>query len=275
MEINYDITIQTEESEIDLKAGIETIEGAAETTRCIIETIASQHVPQRQSSKSNVRAKLKHTFKGSYGLRFSIEINDLHDQKSIRKIKKETVAELTTYFINEALYKESNELTDEAKVIIEKLEQNSELLVSQLRVSSLAKLHKVARLFNQNIKLRQIKSHSEKFILGEFTRDSSHILDAKATKESLIISAGITRFNIYTGNGRLLPKDSNETVAFGFKSNYKDIKMKTKKIFSENLDYNNGLDSEKMKNINLEVTPIKVHNDKVVKYIINKIIKNA
>lgn len=55
----------------------------------------------------------------------------------------------------------------------------------------------------------------------------------KRTSKKIDIIASIARLNINTGNGRLLLKDADETVAFGFGVGYRDVNMEAKNYFQK------------------------------------------
>ena len=58
-------------------------------------------------------------------------------------------------------------------------------------------------------------------------------------------------------------------VTVGFDITYRDVKLATKKKFSENLDYNNGIDIEKWKYLEIIVSPIELNDGSVIKYIVS------
>ncbi|MNG25504.1 hypothetical protein D3C84_1103690 [compost metagenome] len=86
--------------------------------------------------------------------------------------------------------------------------------------------------------------------------------------ESLNLIASIRRFNTNTGNGRLQLEGEDETVAFGFRVNYRDVDFVMKKKFSENLDANNGVDVEHWEYLELVANPIRLLDGQVVKYLV-------
>lgn len=271
MSINFDIVIDSPEHSIDMKAGLDTLQGVSEVTRCIAETLVAEHVPQKQSYKSNVRTVLKQSFKGSYGHIYSLEFYDEKLKTKFRTIGNATFAELMSYFMNESLYLESNELSDKAQKIIDDLGNKSEDLIKQLRISSLVKIHEISIKFNHDVKVRYRKNRNEQTILVKLDKSTVLALEAEESPDSLDVRACITRLNIYTGNGRLSLKDANETVAFGFGSEYKNVLLPAKKKFSENLNHNNGLNSDDCEYLNFRAKPIKLRDGKIVKYIVEAI----
>jgi hypothetical protein len=269
MSLNLDIVMDTDDYSVDMKTGLETLQGVSDATRCIAETILTESAPpKRQHHKGNVRTTLKQTFKGSYGHVFSIDIFDKNLKNKFNSIGKLTFSELISYFISEALYQEPSDLSTKAQKIIDKLGGNAEKLVQQLRVSSLENIHELSQKFDQNIKIRYRKSRNEQTVLAKFDRTTAKVLQAKESDEKYDITASITRLNIHTGNGRLQLKEANQTIAFGFGIEYREVTLNAKKLFSENLNHNNGLISDKWKFVKITVKPIKLRDGKIVKYIV-------
>ena len=268
MSINFDLIIKTLEYAVDMKAGLETMQGISDATRYIAQTILTGNVPQRQNHKGKVRTKLKQSFKGSYGHIYSLEIYDEKLKNRFNSIGKETFSEIISYYIAESLYLESNELSEKASKIIGKLGDKSEVLVKLLRRSSMENIHEVSTKFNHEVEIRYRKSRYIQTVLAKFNKDTAKALLAKPSQEKYDITASITRLNINTGNGRLLEKGESETVAFGFGIRYEQVKLKAKKIFSENLNHNNGLNVDDWKHLKIEVQPIKLLDGKIIKFIV-------
>lgn len=271
MSINLDIVIDSPEPAIDMKAGLDTLQGVSEATRYIAETLLTDRLVQRQSHKSKVRTKLKQSFKGSYGHVFSLEIYDEELKRKFNRIGREIFSEIMSYFISESLYLESENLSDKAQKIIDKLGDVSENLIKQLRISSLENIHEISRKFNHNVVVNYRKSINKKTIIAKFDKTTAKALEAKESDKKITLTVSINRLNIFTGNGRLLIKGEDETVAFGFGIKYVEVRLEAKKKFSENLDHNNGLDREKWKYLKIEVRSIELRDGKIIKYIVTGI----
>lgn len=268
MPLNLDIVIETVDYEVDMKAGLETLQGASEATLSIVETLVTGKVALRHRGVSSVRTILKRTFKGSYGQVFAVEISDEELQREYKKIGNTTFVELMSYFMKESLYLESADLSAKAQKIVDSLGDSAEALIKKLRVSSMENLHKVSTKFDHDVKIRYRKSLNEKVVIASFNKSTVLALQATESDKSTDITASITRLNINTGNGRLLLEGADETVAFGFGIEYKEVRLEAKKKFSENLDHNNGIDSSKWKNLKIIARPIKLRDGKIVKYIV-------
>lgn len=274
MTINLDLVIDTEEDSVDMKAGLVSMQGVSDAVRCIAESVLTEKVPERQTSRSKVRTSLKQSFKGSYGHIFSIDLLDPELEKKLNRIGRPAFIELISYFISESLYRDSNQLSASAQNVLNNLGKKAEKIVQQLRVSSLENIHEISIKFNHDIRIRHRISRDEQTVIAKFDRNSAKVLQAKPSDEKFDLSAVITRLNIHTGNGRLQIEGKDETVAFGFGIEYKEVSVKAKKIFSENLDHNNGLDKEKWKYLRISVSPIKLKDARVVKYIVKGFYEN-
>jgi len=268
MPINLEVVIDTKDYEVDMKAGLETLQGVSEATLSIAETLVTGKVSLRHRGISSVRTILKKTFNGSYGQGFTVEISDETLQKEYKKIGNQTFAELMSYFMKESLYIESAELSAKAQKIVDNLGDSAEDLIKKLRVSSMEDIHKISTKFNHDVKIRHRKSLNDRVVIASFNKSTVLALQAKESDSNIDITASITRLNINTGNGRLLLKGADETVAFGFGIEYKEVRLEAKKKFSENLDHNNGIDSSKWKNLKIIARPIKLRDGKIVKYIV-------
>lgn len=154
------------------------------------------------------------------------------------------------------------------KKIIKKLGNNAEKLIEQLRISSLENIHEISLKFKHEVKVNFRQSRNQKTPIATFNTKTAKVFKAKVSEERVTITAIITRFNIFTGNGRLKSKDATETTAFGFGVNYGKVPFPTQKKFSENLNSNNGLHENEWEYLKLVVRRIMLRGGKVVKYIV-------
>jgi hypothetical protein len=275
MGINLDVVIDSYDYSVDMNSGLETLKGASEATRQIATTILEERVPERLSSESKVRTNLKKTFKGSFGQEFSIDFYDVDVEARFKKIGGKAFAELISYFINEALYQDSLPLSDRAQKVLEGLgDELEQKLIEQLQKSSLDHLHNISNNFNQNVKIRHRQSRERQTILSTINSATYETLRPVTDNTKNEITASITRLNINTGNGRLLIKGEDETVAFGFpaQKKYRDLKLAAKQPFSNNLHMNNGKPTEEWETLKLQVHTQKTTSGNIIKYIIEDII---
>lgn len=275
MSISFYVVIASDDYSVDMNSGLDTLKGASEATRQIATTILEERVPERLSSESKVRTNLKKSFKGSFGQQFSIDIYDIDVQKRLNKIGKKAFVELISYFINEALYQESLELSTKAKKVLKDLGvELEEKLIQQLQRSSLEHLHTVSNNFNQDVKLRYRQSREKQTTLAKVDRATHATLKPRTDRTKQNITASITRLNINTGNGRLQIQGADETVAFGFPGTrkYLELKVAAKTPFSKNLHTNNSRPREEWETLQLRVHTQTTITGRVIKYIIEGIV---
>lgn len=271
MTIDFDLVIDTEEDTVDMKAGLDSMQGVSDAIRCIGETLLTNKVPERLTSKSNIRTSLKKSFKGSYGHIFSLDLYDEKSQANLRKFGRSSFVELISYFLNESMYRDTSPLSEKAQNALDRLKENAEKLVDQLRTASLGNIHEISVKFDHDIKIRYRKSRDDQIVIASFDRDSAQVLNAEQSDEVIDLDVVITRLNIHTGNGRLQIEGENETVAFGFGTEYKTLRIRAKKTLSSNLDKNNGVETDNWQYLKLTVSPIKLMNGKVIKYLVRQV----
>jgi len=268
MTINLDLVIDAKEDSVDMKASLKTMQGVSDAIRCTAEAILSGATPMRQHHKGKVRTSLKKSFKGSYGHIFSLDIHDDKLQRNLNLIGKLAFIELLTYFITESLYIDTKKLSPKAQKALDGLGETSNEVVKQLRVSSLDNIHEISLKFNHDVKIRHRQNRDIQTVIAKFDRITAKVLQATQSDEKGDLTVSITRLNIFTGNGRLKIKDHDETVAFGFGIEYKEVDIKAKKIFSANLNHNNGLSGDKWIFLKISVVPITLKDGKIIKYIV-------
>jgi len=266
--MNFDVLVNTPEQTVDMKAGLQTFQGTSETIRHIAEALLTGKSPERLSYKSKIRTNLKQTFKGSYGQTFSLDIYDAELDEKFKKIGKKNFAELANYFVSEALYLETQEITQKSRKIIDSLGDEADSLIEQLRVSCLENAHEISEKFGHDVKIRYRASRENQIEIAKLNQETVLSLQAKPENKTEDLKVSITRLNINTGNGRLLIEDEEETVAFGFGVIYKEVKLEAKKLFSKNLDMNNGMERENWIKLKISARPIKLKSGKIVKYIV-------
>lgn len=121
MELDFEIIVETEENNVDMKSGLETFQGMSDAVRKIATSFANDQVLKRINYKSDIRTKLKHSFKGSYGQRFSMDIIGKGDQATINQIGKDVFIELVSHTINEARYGKPKKISRGAQGILDSM----------------------------------------------------------------------------------------------------------------------------------------------------------
>jgi len=271
MELELDLVIDTPDFAVDMKSGLTTMQGVSDAVRLITETIATDQVPQKNTSRSSVRTRLKKNFKSSYGQVFSVTAFGDEPTKKLSFIGKDVLAEVIGYYFSEAFYEDYPTLSTKAKTVINSLGKQSLVLVKALRKKTLIdNIHNVSNNFNHSVKVRYRKTQDDIKELQIFTEETYEKMSAKESNKIVELEVLITRFNTFTGNGRLRIKGKNETIAFGITA-YKVMNLTTRKLFSKNLDDNNGItEEEEMKYLKIKATSLQKRDGDVVKYLIRE-----
>lgn len=233
MTVSMEVVISSPDDAVDMKTGLDTLQGISDATRKIGETVLSGHLAQRLHHTGGVRTTLKKTFKGSYGQNFSIDVHDADYQAQLRKLRQSTLIELIRYFLNEAMYEDGGALSERAENKIDSMGALAIALVQEVRTSCMPNIHEVPRKFGYTVTIRQ--KGAGRTVLSEFNSETSASLTAESDPVEVELIAGITRFNINTGNGRLQLKGERETQAFGFGGAYSEVKFEAKKSSPETL----------------------------------------
>ncbi|WCE28798.1 hypothetical protein [Vibrio sp. SCSIO 43137] len=268
--MKLDLIIQTEEHTVDMKTGLETISGASEAVRSIVEATVTDTVSQRNTSASKIRNKMMESFEGSYGLVFEVGTEDPELKAKLRKIETKVMSQVIGYFISEALYQESPPLSNKANHLISSIsEETQNQLVEKLRRSPLQNATSVPSSFGHDVLIRTHTGEFDRREVVTISQQSRTNLTPRENREVVHLRVCITRLNINTGNGRLLIQGESETVAFGFPSAYKEVRVAARKKFSENLDKNNGVLSENWEYIDITATTLRLKSGHIIKYLIS------
>ncbi|MBL4303860.1 hypothetical protein [Vibrio fluvialis] len=267
--MKLDLVIQTEEHAVDMKSGLETMAGASEAVRSIVEATLTDNVSERTYSTNKVRNKMMESFEGSYGVVFEVQVEDPELKRKMEKIGQATLGELISYFISEALYRDSEQLSEKAKKVLDGLsDENQSKLLDRLRRSPLQNAHAVPSTFGYEVKIRRHIGEDRRRELVSLDREGKVNLSPRVNKQQIFLRACITRLNINTGNGRLLLQGETDTVAFGFTSKYNEVRVAARKRFSENLNQNNGVHSDQWEYIDITATTLRKKNGQIIKYLI-------
>lgn len=271
MEIELDLVIDTPPSinEVDMKSGLDTMQGISDAVRTISETAITKKMPEKKSSKNKIRTTMKHSFDGSYGLNFSVvAYGDAKDSATV--LGKNTILELIQYYLAESLDSDSNQLSPKAEKVKNELGELSVELISVLRGTMLRNAHKVTQNFGYPVKIRYKGTKIRELqILDEMTLSS---LTPRENQNLQKIEMAVTRFNRFTGNGRLQLRGEETSVAFGFLG-YKTVENSLKKKVADNLSRNTGVgEVEEMEFLKIECYSYERRDGKVIKYMIKKVL---
>jgi hypothetical protein len=269
MKVNLDIVINSPKNEIDMQYGLETLKGTSDVVSIAAEAILRSRVPEKRTHKSDARTVLKQSFTGSYGHQFSIEVEDRVLQRRLRKIGNDIFLEVLSYFVMEALYLESGDLSPEAESVVEELSEISDKLIDRLK-EPLVDTHKIANYFNYDIKIRQRKrglvEPKQLLLLNKDT--ARNITEAVRSDIEEDMDVVIVRFHSITGNGRFYIKDKQEIESFGFASKVRAVKEQMRKSISSNLHKNNTVPPKNGEFMKIKVKKVTLPKGKVIKYLI-------
>lgn len=273
--LELDIVIDTAENEVDMQYGLQTLKGTSDVVSLISEAILTGEIPssgRRTHRSDSVRTKLKQSFKGSYGQKFAIEIENLKLEKKLRRIGDEVFLEVLSYFIMEALYLDSGDLTEGASSLLDELGGLSGNLFKRLK-KPLINMHQVSKYYQHNVILhyrkRGLPEPMELVCLTEKT--SRNLTDVKISPDEVTIEVVIIRYHSKTGNGRLHIKGKDQFVSFGFGSDIYAAKIQLRNKISENLHMNNLRSTDDGVFINLQAKKKVLPTGEVVKYLITGI----
>jgi hypothetical protein len=270
--INLDVVIGSPEGEIDMQFGLDTLKGTSDVISLIAEAILAGEIPAsgRRTHRSNdVRTKLKQSFNSSFGQRFSIEITKPELKQKLRNMGDAVFVDVLSYFILEALYLDSGDLSDEVSAVLDEIGDLSDNLFKRVK-NPLIEMHQISKYYQYNLRLRYRKrgviEHKQLVCL---TEDTSRKLTETTLDENIFtIDAVIIRYHSKTGNGRLHIRGGQQFYSFGFAALLSATKRLVRSKLSENLHINNLLEPENGTFVQLRVKRIALPTGDTVKYLI-------
>lgn len=268
-----EVVIQSGEDDVDMDFALQSLLGTSNVTCLVSEGILCGKVIERRSTANEIRAKLKQSFKSSYGQRFEIFFNNPRLESRFRKMGKIAFFELMSYFVREALYLESSELSAKAKIVLSELEEVEDSLTERLR-APLTEMHRITTSHGYEVKLRAKSSAGDINIITLNHLTAANITGTRIEQIQQEMEVAITRFNSRTGNGRLVVKghEQGDTIAFGFTTMLRFVIPQEKKAISENLHVNNGVPSDSLQFLTIKVNRIISANGDIVKYLIIRVV---
>jgi len=274
MRINFDLVIDCPGNTVDMKVSLQSMQGVSDAIRTISETIVNDVVPERKTLNDDMRTELENSFTGSYGQNFSLVTYSEKAEDKINSIGEEAVVELINYYLAEALFQDYPKLSESASKVVDELGITSDKLVNTLRNGTLQRAHTVPNTLDYDVIIHHKNDKKVIETLQVLNRETYAVLVPKKDKKTVNLFIAVTRLNIFTGNGRCKVKNDNstKTIAFGF-IKYKALSQTNKKIFSTNLDLNNGLEHEEVLTyIKVKARALVKNDGEVVKYIIESIL---
>ena len=267
MKVSLDLVINSGDDEIDMDYALQTLLGASGVTSIITEAILRGKVKENRHQSNEIRTNLKHSFTGSFGQRFDVVISDRKVAARLSSMTRTVFAEVMSYYIYESLFLEGPALSDAAKKVVSGLDDIEDELTKAIR-NRLKNMHKISTMCNYSVDLNYRKPGEKQKIITLNKNTALNITELIETNHDHQIEAIVTRFNTFTGNGRLLVRGEEKTTSFGFLNGLKYVTdAQTKKITS-NLDANNRLAEEEREYLLLKVRDLTISNGGVVKYLI-------
>lgn len=267
MKVSLDLVINSGDDEIDMDYALQTLLGASGVTSIITEAILRGKVKENRHQSNEIRTNLKHSFTGSFGQRFDVVISDRKVAARLSSMTRTVFAEVMSYYIYESLFLEGPALSDAAKKVVSGLDDIEDELTKAIR-NRLKNMHKISTMCNYSVDLNYRKPGEKQKIITLNKNTALNITELIETNHDHQIEAIVTRFNTFTGNGRLLVRGEEKTTSFGFLNGLKYVTdAQTKKITS-NLDASNRLAEEEREYLLLKVRDLTISNGEVVKYLI-------
>lgn len=267
MKVSLDLVINSGEEDVDMDYAIQTLSGASGVTSIITEAVLRGKIIEKRHQANEIRTKLKHSFTGSYGQCFDVVVSDKNIQSRLKTMTRSVFAEVMGYYIYEALFIEPPALTNAAQKVVLGLEDIEDELTKVIR-NRLKTMHKISEMCNYSVDLNYRKPGGSQKIVTINKNTSLNITELIESDVDREIEVIITRFNTFTGNGRLLVNGEEKTTSFGFLNGLKYVTESQKRKISENLHANNDVPEEDRLFIQMKVRNMTISNGEVVKYLI-------
>ena len=270
LDLDFELKIDSGKTLVDMEYGLETMSGFSGAIAITADCILSNDVPSQMNYSANVRAKLMSACLGSYIQDFKLVVSDPVKAAKLERIGNSVLSELITYFICETMYVEPPTMTKKAETLLAKMEKIESKIIDRIH-ERVKDMHKISRSNKYPVILKR-KTRLRKYKLIEINEaTSSNLFNLTTDPVPEIINAIITRFNSFTGNGRLLMDGAATTLPFSFSEPYSKVKASIKRMMSKNLHDNNAVDDTDLTRLRITANAKRNVSGMVVKYIINKV----
>lgn len=271
-DVDFELKIDSGKTLVDMEYGLETMSGFSGAIAITADCILSNEVPSQMNYSANVRAKLMSACLGSYIQDFKLVVSDPVKSAKLAQIGNSVLSELITYFICETMYVEPPALTKKAERLLSELEKIESKIIDRIH-ERVKDMHKVSRSSKYPVILKR-KTQLRTFKLLEINEaTSSNLFNLTTDQQPEEINAIITRFNLFTGNGRLLADGFATTIPFSFSGSYSKVKSSIKRMMSENLHNNNAIEDEDIVRLRITAKARRNTSGDVVKYLIDTVVK--
>lgn len=269
-EIDFILRVESGKELVDMNYALDTMKGFSSTISAVTEGALSDSFKSRSSVADDIRTELLEGFLGSYVQKFRLRISDPLKEVKLRRMSNAVLSELITYYVNEVLHAEQPNLTIKAEKCIKKLQPIESRIIDRI-YSWVEDMHTLSVRKNYTVKLYRL-TPLKKYSLFEVNKDTyGNAFELTEDANFSDIDAVISRFNIFTGNGRLLLSDGNYTIPFSFSGAYSRVRNSYKQKVSTNLLANTAVPDEERVNIRLKVKPKRNKSNEVVKYVIYEV----
>lgn len=271
-EINFQLKIESGRSLVDMEYALETMWGFSGALSIITDSVLSNHVNPTLSASDQVRAQLMGAYLGSYVQDFKIKVTDPLKVARLKALGNSVVSELIAYFIYESTYTEPPALSKPAEKRLKTLEAIEGKVIDRIH-ERVKDMHKISKMKGYSVSLKRKADQRMMKVLEVNKSTSENLFNFVDDVNVFDIDAMVTRFNSFTGNGRVLLSNENSTVPFSFIGPYSKVKTSVKRFASENLHNNNGVSEEARTSLRMTVKARRNSSGDVIKYMINNIVK--
>jgi len=267
-EVNLTLKIHSDKNPVDMEYALETLTGCSAVVSILTDGILSKDVQKIRSSGDDIRTQLMDGYTGSYVQNFKVRIDSAIKAKRLSDLGNDVFSELMSYFFYEAIYIEPPKLSKKASDYLLELQGVEEELKDKIK-NKLQAMHKISKMYTYPVSLKRTSSTDDIVTINSAT--ANNVFTYAVDDTEIVITAMITRFNSFTGNGRLLTDDNNHTVAFGFRGPLSNVKPSFSRKVSENLHNNNRVRSEDRVYLKLTVVSMTNMVGDVIKYLITQV----
>ncbi len=269
-EVDFIVKVESGHNLVDMNYTLDTLKGFSSAIAAVADSTLTNNVKTKSNPADDIRTELLGAVLGSYVQTFRLKISDPLKAHKFKKMGSSVLSELIIYYVNEVLHAEQPILTKKAGEYIEKLEPVENKIIQRIH-SWVSDMHMISIRKEYSVKLYR-KTEFKTFKMFEVSKETyGNAFELTEDQHSTDIEVVISRFNIFTGNGRLLRDDENATVPFSFVGTYSKIKALNKQRISRNLLANTAIPDEERVNIILRVKPKRNRSGEVVKYVIYEV----
>lgn len=269
-EIDFVIRVESGRELVDMNYALDTMKGFSATISAIAEGALSHSIKSKSSFADDIRTELLEGVLGSYEQKFRLKVNDPLKEHRLKQLSNSVLTEMITYYVNEVLHANQPKMTIKADRLIKKLEPIESKIIR--RISAWVEdMHTLSVRKNYTVKLYRLTTQKRYNVFEVNKVTYGNVFELTEDTNISVINVVISRFNIFTGNGRLLCDGDNSTIPFSFPSPYSKAKESYKKNISRNLLANTAVPDDKRVSITLEVKAKKNKAGEIIKYVIHSV----